>query len=108
MLQYQYVAQRSNGQIERGQIGGSTPSDVQQQLARTGRRLVGIEEAQSRHALRDTWLSFLQRNRLKFRFVRSSDIELMLQQLAVMLGSGLELTPSLRELSTLSVTKGWS
>ncbi len=105
MLQYQYVAQTSSGKIERGQIGGSNPSEVQQQLARTGRRLVGIEEAQTTHSLRVIWLSFRQRHRLKLRFVRSSDIELMLQQLSVMLGSGLELTPSLRELSTLSVKK---
>ncbi|MFC1758713.1 type II secretion system F family protein [Planctomycetota bacterium] len=104
MLEYQYVARTNDGSIVRGRIGGSSPSDAKEKLSNRGRRLVGIEEVASKSSAMGDLLMPVRRL-WSFRSVRSSDIELLLQQLAVMLGSGLELTPSLRELSRLSSKK---
>ena len=96
MPEYLYVAQTSTGGIERGRIGGSSRSDAREKLAQIGQRLVGIEEA---GAKKKREINSARMRLPKLQLIRSSDIELMLRQLSVMLESGLELSSSLRELS---------
>lgn len=100
MPEYQYLAQTDSGAIERGRIFGPTPSDVREMLTRRERRLVSIQELKSPSSTGEGVFASLCNCRSQK--IRSADVELVLQQLAVMLGSGLELTPSLRELSLWS------
>lgn len=96
MPEYRYVAQTSSGKIQRGRIGGSNRSDVREKLNSIGCQLVGIEDANN-NTFTSTILVWMRQQRFRPRW--SSHLELMLRQLAVMLESGLELSPSLRELS---------
>lgn len=98
MPQYQYIAQTVAGSIQRGSIRGISPSQVQRALAERECRLVGIEEVRDDASPASHWISSIGSTGI--RSIRSVDIELMLQQLSVMLSSGLALAPSLRELST--------
>lgn len=100
MPAYTYVAKTSTGAIERGRIVGAGPADAKERLAQRGRRLVGIQPTDVDSDRRDSFPGPFH-FRL-FRTLRASDVELMLQQLTVMLASGLELSQSLRELSLLS------
>ncbi|MCA9216161.1 MAG: type II secretion system F family protein [Planctomycetales bacterium] len=104
MPEYSYVATNQAGAIERGRIEGTGPSDAQAKLMSRGRRLVGLKESSSL-SIRGIVLRALTIPIpiLRRRRLRSIHAELLLQQLAVMLGSGLELTPSLRELSRYSM-----
>ncbi len=76
---------------------GQTPDAVRESLQLQGLRLIGIEEIAESSQL-GAYAKRLWDNR-KFRPVRSRELELLQQQLAVMLESGLELAPSLHELS---------
>lgn len=100
MASFQYVAQTDQGAIERGRIVGTSPSDARSRLSGRGRRVLNIQKAES--AVFERKLSLPIK---VVRRVRSSDIELLLQQLAVMLESGLTLVDSLRELSVHSPNK---
>jgi len=96
MPDYRYVAQTNSGAIERGRISGDAPAEARAKLLQQGRRLVSIQAIESQSFPLPIDFASIRR---RFQTVRSTDIELMLQQLAVMLGGGLELTASLRELS---------
>jgi len=100
MPEFSYVAQSSSGTIERGRIHGPGPADVKEQLSRSGRRLVGIKKARNQTFDLNSLLARVRNWRP--RSIRSSDLELMLQQIAVLLESGLELTSALGELRVLS------
>jgi len=100
MPDYLYVAQTNSGAIERGRICGSAPAEAKAKLSQQGKRLVSIQALENRGLTLQRYFASIRCRR--FQSVRSTDIELMLQQLAVMLGGGLELTASLRELSVHS------
>jgi len=103
MPNYKYIAQLSSGVISRGDIEGSGPDAVREKLNLKGMRLLSLDEVPARSGLRQRVESLL--NSRQIRAVSSRELELLQQQLAVMLESGLELTPSLRELA-LHSTKG--
>jgi len=96
MMNFSYLIQTPGGTLERGQVTGSGLSEVRQRLARDGRKLVHLQPVATKAtpvSLRWSHL-FGQAN----RSLRAADAELTLQQLAVMIESGLELTASLQEL----------
>jgi len=95
--QYTYVARSEAGKIERGEIAGATPAEVQAVLRQRGQQLVGIEPLNRPTSGAWKWaVSFATPQRIT---LRSAEGELLLHQLAAMLASGLELTPSLKELA---------
>lgn len=97
MREYHYVALTASQAIKQGTLSGASPEAVRRELGRRGWRLVDIHEAPA------TSIGVHLRGLSGLRFtrsIRSLDIELLLQQLALMLESGLELTASLRELGT--------
>ena len=99
MLEYAYVARTEGGAIERGNVLAAAPAEAQRMLAGRGRRLVSLQEAPTSSLLSQAARSFCW---LRMPSLQRVDAALLLQQLAVMLGSGLELVPSLRELSVHS------
>lgn len=102
MPEYLYVVQTDHGAIERGRITGSAPADAREKLSHRGLRLVSLQESSiHRWTVRDLVAPFRRRT----RSLRPTDTELTLQQLSVLLGSGLELAPSLRELGIHSAKR---
>lgn len=97
MTNFAYIAQTPGGVIERGQITGTGPSDVRELLTQRGRKLVHLHPL-STNASREAFRWDVSKIRFG-RSLRAADAELTLQQLAVMLESGLELADSLQELS---------
>lgn len=97
MPHFSYIAQTDSGSIQRGCLDAPTETDVQSQLSDRGWRLIGIDK--TRVPIAGIFRRMATMNRPVFSSVRSADAELLLQQLAVMLESGLALAPSLRELS---------
>ncbi len=103
MPEFSFVAQTHQGTIERGHLRGATAAEVRDVLTARGRRLVGIQQAKT--SFSPTTRLLKSTDKLRLRSLRARDVELWLQQLAVMLESGLELTPSLRELAIHSPKK---
>ncbi|MEM9586805.1 MAG: type II secretion system F family protein, partial [Planctomycetota bacterium] len=104
---YAYVVQTARGSIQRGVLSGYGPDEVRQSLASRGHRLIGLSADKSTRS--SSWWAACKANveRLTKQGsgsprLGSAQAELMLQQLASMLESGLELAPSLRELSQQS------
>lgn len=95
MPRFTYIAKDQQDSIERGEIRGDSPAAARQVLQQRGLRLVGLEPVQEKL----TWAQQVEGLLgSRPRSIRSRDLELVQQQLAVMLESGLELAPSLREL----------
>lgn len=97
MPNYNYLARDSNGRISRGSQEAVSATAVRTALQSRGLKLMSVQEVEE-----DTWnlqqlVSFL--NPFQWLPPRSLDIEIALEQLAVMLRSGLSLLESLRTVS---------
>lgn len=102
MKTFNYIAQDPTHQLVRGRLQANHPSEIRGVLQAQGMRLLGVEHSQW-GGLESLWNRAIKR--LTKRALRGIEVELFLQQLAVMLSSGLELTAALRDLEQHSTSK---
>jgi type IV pilus assembly protein PilC len=90
---YSYVARNRDGQSQRGSVESASPSGVAQELRSRGLLVLDVEETRAavKPPAPDTSLPLLG--------PRSFDVEVSLQQISVMLRSGLTLLNGLRVVS---------
>jgi type II secretory pathway component PulF len=101
MKTYEYIAQDAANQIVRGRLQAEHPGEIRARLQARGIRLLTVEQS-NWGMLELRWEQ--AGSLLRKRPLRGVEVELFLQQLAVMLGSGLELTAALRDLEQHSTS----
>ncbi len=102
MAQFSYLARNSSGTISRGTLQSASADELRQALRNRGLRLLSVQE---KFQPQSAWSQL--RKTLDFGAwlpPRSIHVEVLLEQLAVMLRSGLELVTALQTLSTQAET----
>lgn len=97
MSDFTFIAQTNSGAIKRGNVSASTTAAVKNLLTLRGLRPISIQQSIANATVTQSLVNWSRR--LTHRTLGSRDIETLMQQISVMLESGLELTASLRELS---------
>ncbi len=97
MSDFTFIAQTNSGSIKRGNVSASTTAAVKNMLTLRGFRPISIQQSIANATVTQSLVNWSRR--LTHRTLSSRDIETLMQQISVMLESGLELTASLRELS---------
>lgn len=93
MTHYTYLARDKSGRIARGELLADSPTGLRQQLRAMSMHLVSLEALPE--PKRSIWIEFNPRRWLP---ASSRDVEFAMQQLAIMLRSGLHLLDALRSL----------
>lgn len=92
MTTYTFLARDQRGQVQRGELEAPSPSDLVDQLRERGWLVLDL---QAQEASQDLQAVFSRLNPLAMLPPKSIDVELSLQQLAVMLRGGLTLLSAL-------------
>ena len=97
MPQFSYVARDGAGRLQRGAVEATSAVGVRTMLQARGMRLVSVQQEETREPILEQLATYL--NPFHWLPPRSVDIEVSLEQLAVMLRSGLSLLEALRTLA---------